>query len=180
MDGKSILLSPGYKVDHIVPFKVTKENPPMKEVVSKRALKQLPYGKYTIWAQRLSTESLEALLWAVGVFGAIYNDARNDMGHYLIPILAPQVGTEKRMRNALEVIASVQAGGDFPAWGFDNPRPAFTHEFRDRLTKADSYENWVPFLTKASFIRCCGRSASLVCESNRAQMSRGNKIPCPR
>ena len=95
---------------------------------------------------RLSTESLEALLFAVGIFGAIYNPPGAPWG--TIQKFKPRVGAKERMRMAVEMIAAVQAGGDFPAWRFNNPLPAFTTEFRDCLAVADLYENWAASLNE--------------------------------
>ena len=52
----------------------------MIDVISQRMREQLQYGKYTRWAERLSTESLESLLCAVGVFGGLYNAAKSTTG----------------------------------------------------------------------------------------------------
>jgi hypothetical protein len=71
----------------------------MLDEVSPRVLEKLSSGifKYTRWAQRLSPESLESLLWAVGVFSTQYNAARRTTGRNPTLTFAPHYMAEDRM-----------------------------------------------------------------------------------
>jgi len=157
----------------------------MTDVVSERILRQLRYGKYTRWAERLSTESLESLLWAVGVFGGEYSAARRTTGRSPNPTFAPHRMAEGRMRGALELLATVQAGGDSnkePQAGssvFDDPRPAFSGDFIERLSTADSFENWAAHLNECQLWTLLSQVGEYGVRVNSSRGPQGGEYPPP-
>lgn len=118
----------------------------MEDAVTARMRASMARGKYTNWAKHLSSDDLEVLLWAVGVFGREYNSVTNDAGKSPNPTFAPHEMDERRMRWGLQVMAMVQAGEDPEEETmsrpdlevFTDPRPAFTDTFMERLSASDS------------------------------------------
>ncbi|MCP3903624.1 MAG: hypothetical protein GY715_08305 [Planctomycetes bacterium] len=103
---------------------------------SSRIVPDLRLGKYTDWALGLSPQSLQTLLWAIGIFGTNYNELQA-LGVQPNPRFAPQLGSEGRSRLALEVIAGIQAGEDASGLcsnTFPDPSFAFQDQFKESLT----------------------------------------------
>ena len=132
----------------------TPEETPIAVVVTQRVKKWVVIGKYTRWAERISIESLESLLWIVGVFSRQYIYAMSKTGKHPNPIFAPHYMDEERMRKALIAMTAIQNGWDFKSdpqegseW-FDNPQPVFTPEFRERINTDDLCLNWASNLNE--------------------------------
>ena len=90
--------------------------------------------KYWRWTDHLDVDKLEALLWAIGVFGSGFAEASHRE-----PRFYPRTEMEVRMRRALMVLARVQSVGRvadaFFRFELSEHVSAFTEEYRERLSR---------------------------------------------
>jgi hypothetical protein len=142
------------------------------------------YGKYSSWAQGLDADSVESLLWAVGVFGKLFDTVRRKTGRSPVPTFAPHHMDESRMRIALESIADLQARVEVREVGAGSnrskhARPAFAEHFRERLLAADPFESWAAGLDEQHFEHLLCGVGEYGIRVNASEGANGEEYPPP-
>ena len=89
------------------------------------------------------------------------------------------------MRRALELLAAVQAGGDFNeeqqagSSMFDDPRPAFADYFMEHLTTGDSFESWAAQLNERQLWTLLWQVGAYGIRVNSSRGPQGGEYPSP-
>ncbi|MFN8547123.1 MAG: hypothetical protein U0527_03915 [Candidatus Eisenbacteria bacterium] len=127
-----------------------------QHIVDPDFMAEVSSGKYTRWASTLSADTLEALLWLIGTFGARFSVLRREMGFYAGPVFCLHMGSEHRVHGAIHALATIQSGEPV-TWGMylfththlSSERRVFDSEYQQRLAQREQ-TRWASGLDEQS------------------------------